>query len=152
MAKESCTEEVESTYERSVLRSEKLDWQSHLSPLISDKELQDFGGCPAGFPSCFGPVFPYYDLIPPFGLVMYILCHSMSEDVVGNFKKWTSTFLHLCQQLSALLRSRQLCFCPSTLWWSWRSWVPFAAMPAPSNSYPPCGQKPGRNKTLETYN
>lgn len=37
------------------------------SPLTSDMEMQ-FGVCPAGFPSCFGPMFPYYAPFPPTGL------------------------------------------------------------------------------------
>jgi hypothetical protein len=32
------------------------------SALISDMKIK-FGVCPAGFWSCFGPVFPHYDFL-----------------------------------------------------------------------------------------
>lgn len=83
MAKEGCTKEVESAYERSVLRSENLEWQSHLSTLISDKELQDFGGCPARFPSSLDPVFLHCPPLLPFEMVVHNLCCCMLK--ICNF-------------------------------------------------------------------
>jgi hypothetical protein len=50
---------------RSVLQSTKMKGVGVLkNALTSDMEIKS-GVCPAGFSSCFGPVFPYYALFPP---------------------------------------------------------------------------------------
>ena len=47
----------------------------------------EFGFCPAGFWSCFGPVFSRFVPLLSFGMVMYILCHYMLEvcDLLFDF-------------------------------------------------------------------
>ena len=54
----------------------ELSWRSeeHLDIRHGDAE---FGVCPAGFQSCFVPVFPHCAPLATFWNVMYVLCHYM---------------------------------------------------------------------------
>jgi hypothetical protein len=70
-----------SSKERSVLQSAKMKGARDLkSLLISDAWKwrhgdAEFGVCPAGFQSCFGPILPHCVPCLPFGMVMCILCY-----------------------------------------------------------------------------
>lgn len=79
--KESCRLGVEPCpREREVCCSQQTEssWRSeeHFDIRHGDGE---FGGFPTGFLPCFGPEFSYYAPFPPFGMVIYILCHCMLE-------------------------------------------------------------------------
>ena len=57
------------------VNKDERSWRSEENFDIGHVDME-FGVCPAGFQSCFGPAFPCYDV---FGMVMYILCHDMLE-------------------------------------------------------------------------
>lgn len=53
--------------ERSMLQATKQKGVGDLkNASTSDMESAEFGVCPSGFWSCFGPVSPYYSPFPPF--------------------------------------------------------------------------------------
>lgn len=56
-----------------------------------------FGICPSGFQYCFGPVFPHYALVPPFGhgnvplwCWKYILCFLIFQGITVKKLSWVS--------------------------------------------------------------